>query len=143
MRTHHATIAIFSFGVLLCGCASEYDGEPRYPLTGTATFNGEPIDLGSISLIPAGGGGRASGGVITDGKYVIPEIKGPNAGTYRVEVHWLKRTGRELLDQETGAMYDERVEALPDQFHKNSELTVEIPATENAHNLGLTASGTG
>jgi hypothetical protein len=48
-----------------------------------------------------------------------------------VEIHWLKRTGKQLRDAETGEMYDERKEALPDKVHTNSELTVEVPLPEN------------
>ena len=138
-----AVVGILGLSVLLMGCGREYDGDQRYPLSGTAAFGGEPIDLGSISLIPMNGSekgaARASGGVIRDGKYEIPEPKGPNAGTYRVEIHWLKKTGRELLDAETGDMYDERKEVLPPKFHKQSDLTLEIPAPENTHNLELSA----
>jgi hypothetical protein len=135
-------VAVLSLTGLLSGCGGG-EGDGLYPLSGLATFNGEPIDLGSIALIPAGGGGgeqmRASGGVIKDGKYLIPPEKGPTAGTYRVEVHWLKKTGKTLVDEETESLYDERIEALPPEFHRKSDLTIEIPAPENTHDLKLTA----
>jgi len=125
---------------VLVGCGgSKYSGEKRYPLAGDVTFEGQPVDLGSISFIPAGKG-RASGGVITDGKYDVPVENGANAGTYRVEIHWLKRTGRKLRDAETGEMYDERREALPDKLHTNSDLTVEVPLPENRHDFKLKSS---
>ena len=73
---------------------------------------------------------RFSGGVIQDGKYTLPEEKGATAGKYRVEISWLKVTGKQLKDAETGEMYDERVEALPDKYHKNSELTAEVPSED-------------
>ena len=122
---------------VLAGCSgSKYSGDKRYPLTGEVTFEGQPVDLGSISFIPEGKG-HASGGVIKDGKYEVPEEKGATAGTYRVEIRWLKRTGRQLKDAETGEMYDERREALPDKFHTNPELTVEVPLPENRHDFNL------
>jgi hypothetical protein len=129
--------------VVVAGCGgASYDGDKRFPLSGTATFDGQPIDLGSISLIPVGGGageggGRATGEVIQDGKYSISEEKGPTAGKYRAEVSWLKLTGRRLKDPDTGEMYDERKEALPDKYVKGSEITIEVPAPENTHNLEL------
>jgi hypothetical protein len=122
-----------------CGGA-KYKGEKRYPLSGDVTFDGQPVDLGSISLIPEGSKGGASGGVINDGKYKVPEEKGPTAGTYRVEIHWLKRTGRQLRDPESGEMYDDRREALPGKFHTSSELTVEVPAPDNRHDFNLKSS---
>lgn len=127
--------------VVLAGCGgSKYSGEKRYPLAGEVTFEGQPVDLGSISFMPAEGQGRSSGGVITDGKYAVPEEQGANAGTYRVEIHWLKRTGRQLRDADTGEMYDERKEALPDKLQTNSELTVEVPSPENRRDFKLKSS---
>jgi hypothetical protein len=141
MRRLFVTIGLLGLGVVPLGCGGE-DGDGLHPLSGSATFNGEPIDLGSIALIPAGGGGtasqRASGGVIQDGAYQIPQEKGLNAGTYRVEVRWLKKTGRELTDPMSGDKYHERKEALPAKFHARSELTIEIPAPEDKHDLNLT-----
>jgi len=122
---------------LLAGCGGpKYSGAKRYPLAGEVTFEGQAIDLGSISFIPAGDG-FPSGGVITDGKYAVPEEKGVSAGTYRVEIHWLKRTGKQLRDAETGEMYDERREALPAKLHANSELTIEVPLPKNRHDFKL------
>ena len=125
----------------LVGCSgAKYKGDKRYPLTGQVTFDGQPVDVGSISFIPEGGSGRASGGVITDGKYDVPEEKGVTAGAYRVEISWLKRTGKKLRDPESGEMYDERREALPDKLRANSELTVEVPLPENRHDFNLKSS---
>ncbi len=124
---------------ILIGCGGEkYPGDKRFPLTGSASYNGQPIDLGSLSLTPAGGDAKSvSGGVIQEGKYEIPEAKGPNAGTYRVELHWLKLTGKQLLDNTTGEMYDERVEGLPAKFQQKSELTIEVPTPDNTYNFEL------
>lgn len=126
--------------VLLAGCgSSKYSGDKRYPLEGEVTFEGEPIDLGSIAFIPSGekGKGRTSGGVITDGKYAVPEEQGASAGTYRVEVHWLKRTGKKLRDAESGEMYDERREAIPKSLDQSADLTVEVPLPGNRHDFKL------
>jgi hypothetical protein len=132
-----ATIGGLGLCALLASCSgSSYSGDKRYPLEGEVTYGGQPVDLGSISFIPDGKG-RHSGGVIENGKYAVPEEKGANAGTYRVQIHWLKRTGKQLRDAESGEMYDERREALPDKFHANSELTVDIPAPENRHDFLL------
>src|SRR6188474_2203623 len=114
MRQFISTFSCLTLCALLAGCGGpKYSGDKRYPLAGDVTFEGQPIDLGSISFIPQGGNGPHSGGVITDGKYAVPEEKGATAGNYRVEIHWLKRTGKKLRDPDTGEMYDERKEALP------------------------------
>ena len=135
------TIGLLSLILLAQGCGGE-EGDGLHSLSGAATFDGDPIDLGSIALIPVGAGGtggqRPSGGVIQNGRYEIPREKGPNAGTYRVEVRWLKKTGRELTDPMNGDKYDERKEALPAWYHAKSDLTVEIPAPDDNHDLNLT-----
>jgi hypothetical protein len=133
-------IGLLGLCLMASGCGGD-DGDGLFPLSGSVSFNGEPIDLGSIALIPAGGGSannRSSGGVIQNGTYQIPQEKGLSAGTYRVEIHWLKKTGRELTDPMSGDKYDERKEALPARFHTRSELTLEIPAPDNKHDLDLT-----
>lgn len=141
MSQRKSTICCLALCALLVGCGGpKYRGDKQYPLEGEVTLDGQPVDLGSISFLPESGKARHSGGVITDGKFTIPEENGANAGTYRVEIHWLKRTGKRLRDAETGEMYDERREALPGKFHSNSELTVEIPLPQNHHSFELKSS---
>jgi hypothetical protein len=135
-----STFCCFAVCAAIAGCGGpKYKGDKQYPLAGEVTVDGQPVDLGSISFIPQGKG-RSSGGVIKDGKYTIPEENGANAGTYRVEIHWLKRTGRQLKDAESGEMYDERREAIPDKLNTNPELTVEVPLPENRHDFNLKSS---
>ena len=141
MRKLASTFCCLGLCAVLAGCSgAKYSGDKRYPLVGEVTFEGQPVDLGSIAFIPVSGQGRGSGGVITDGKYTVPEEKGATAGTYRVEIRWLKLTGRKLRDADTGEMYDERREALPDKFHANSDLTAEVPQPENRHDFKLKSS---
>ena len=138
MSKPYSTVYALGLCALFVGCGgAKYAGDQRFPLSGAANLDGQPIDLGSISFIPASETGRASGGVIQDGKYDVPEEKGATAGKYRVEMHWLKRTGKRLLDAESGEMYDQRLEALPDKFHTNSELTVEVPFPTNTFDFDL------
>ncbi len=131
--------------LMLCaavgGCGgAKYSGDKRFPLTGEVTFDGQPVDVGSIAFIPQSGKSKPAGGVITDGKFDIPEESGATAGTYRVEIRWLKQTGKKLRDAESGEMYDERREALPEKFHGKSELTVEVPLPKNRHDFKLSAN---
>jgi len=140
MSKLNSTFCRLALCIVLAGCSgSKYRGDKQYPLAGEVTYEGQPVDLGSISFMPQGKG-RSTGGVIKDGKYTVPEEKGANAGTYRVEIHWLKRTGRQLRDAETGEMYDERREAIPDKLNTNPELTVEVPLPENRHDFNLKSS---
>jgi hypothetical protein len=89
--------------------------------------DGQPIEAGTISFLPTDHDRqRVSGGPITDGAYSVMEARGANAGVYRVEIHWFRKTGRMVLDALTGDMIEERKEGLPKRYHKASELTVEV-----------------
>jgi hypothetical protein len=113
--------------VAVAGCGRTDYPDQRFPLTGEATFDGEPIDWGAISFLPmAGEKQRVSGGIIQDGKYDVPEAKGANPGKYRVEIRWAKLTGKKVIESDSGELIDERKEGLPSKFHKDSELTVDV-----------------
>jgi hypothetical protein len=134
-------LLIFSLAAcLLAGCSRrDYDGPRRYPLSGKVTYDGQPIDFGSISFMPAEGQ-RVSGGLIENGAYAVPEEKGANAGKYRVEIRWQKLTGNKKRDPDSGEMYDERKEALPPKFHSDSELEVEVTPEKTTFDFDLKSS---
>jgi hypothetical protein len=121
------------------GCGeAEYEGAARYPLSGKVTWDGQPIDLGSIAFLPtAGAEQRVSGGEIVDGAYAIPEARGANAGKYRIEIRWQKKTGRQVKEAWSGEMVDERVEGLPDKYHASSELTAEVSGAQTTFDFHL------
>jgi hypothetical protein len=96
-------------------------------LSGKITYDGQTVDA-SISFLPESGEQRVSGGVITDGAYSVSEAEGANAGPYRVEIRWHKKTGRQFRDNDLGVMLDERKEGLPEMFHAKSALRVEVSA---------------
>jgi hypothetical protein len=130
------------FGCLLLGAlfgckTQEYPGAKRYPLSGRVTYDGEPIDLGSISFLPTDGGDqRVSGGYIENGEYSVPEGQGANAGKYRVEIRWQKATGKQVKERSED-LTEQRVEGLPAKYHKNSELTAEVSAKQTRFDFDL------
>lgn len=123
---------------LLTGCQRQtYKGPKRYPLSGTITFDGQTVDAGNISFLPESGEQRVSGGVIKDGAYSISEADGGNAGPYRVEIRWHKKTGRQFRDRDLDMMLDERKEGLPEKFHTNSKLRVDLSAQQTTFDFDL------
>ncbi len=122
----------------LGGCGRTYDGSQRYPLSGKVSYDGAPIDAGTISFLPVDGAElRVSGGEIVDGAYSVPEERGANAGKYRVEIHWAKKTGKKYFDNELKLENDERKEALPPRFHAKSELTAEVSGRQSTFDFHL------
>jgi hypothetical protein len=101
---------------------------------------GVPIDAGTISFLPADAKTqRVSGGTITDGVYKVEEAMGANAGEYRVEIHWYKKTGRKVRDPATDDLIDERKEGLAKKYHAESELKVWIGPGQTQFDFDLSS----
>ncbi|WP_406697956.1 hypothetical protein V5E97_03790 [Singulisphaera sp. Ch08] len=75
--------------LLTGGCGSDaVDDRPREPISGTVTFDGQPLKDGTIQLQPASQKeGVASGGTVTDGHFEIPRTEGPVPGNYSVAIY--------------------------------------------------------
>jgi hypothetical protein len=119
--------------IFLMGCS----GDGRRAVSGEVTLDGEPVNGGSIVFLPATGEGIKGAAEIVGGKYVIPAEQGLQPGSYRVEINWSKPTGKQIPSGDPGMLMDERVEAIPAQFNKDSTLTAVITAGENKHNFPL------
>jgi len=111
----------------LTGCGSDppYKGPQRFPLSGKVTFDGMPVDGGTISFIGPGKS-NPSGGSISSGTYEVPEDRGANADTYRVEIHWLKPTGEKVKDEDTGGMVDVVKEVIPAKYNTQTQLKADV-----------------
>jgi hypothetical protein len=131
------SLVAFASLLLVAGCSRSYSGDRRFPLSGTVRVDGEPLDVGAISFIPANDKQRVSGGPISNGAYSVDEATGANAGTYRVEVRWYKKTGRQLKDADTGEFYDERKEGLPKRYHQDSTLTADVGSGQTTFDFDL------
>ena len=55
-------------GVLIAGCG---EADPRVPLSGTVTWNGKPIEDGTITLVPTDNKSPSSSSPIKDGAFSI------------------------------------------------------------------------
>lgn len=89
VSTRSAWAAILvSSAVLLCGCGSQSD--PRFDVSGSATFAGNPIPSGSILFEPdaaKGNHGPAGFATIKDGKYdTAVDGKGTIGGPHIVKL---------------------------------------------------------
>lgn len=130
-------VALVTVGFLI-GCGGKaYEGPARLPLTGKVTFDGQPIDGGTITFVPTIDKARPSGGAIVNGEYKVPEEKGANGGAYRVEIHWHKPTGKKIPDSDTGGLVDEVADVIPLQFNTQSTLTAEVSASKTQFDFDL------
>lgn len=123
-------IILFLAGLLLphSGCG---DGKPpKYSLSGTVTFNGQPIPDGSIMFQATDKRTAPDTALIVDGKYTL---KLP-AGEKLVMVEASKFVGPE--DKTMGVR--PRDQYIPHKYNIESKLTMEVkPQDGNVYDLPL------
>ncbi|HEV7281673.1 MAG TPA: hypothetical protein VGN57_15835 [Pirellulaceae bacterium] len=106
--------------VSLAGCGgASYDGPPRAEVFGAVTWNGEPVDGGTINFFPATSGGRTAGATIEQGKYRLEEAMGPEMGEYNVMINWGVKKNPDNLD-------DPLIEQIPPEYNKATTLKATI-----------------
>ena len=133
-RYRHAFVALMAALLVLPGCAS------RAAVEGAVTFDGAPVDGGSITFLPSESGSKRIqvSADIVNGKYNLPAGKGPTPGSYRVQIIWNKKTGKQIdTPGDTGVKMDETVPVIPAQFNTDSKLSAEIKSGANTVNFDL------
>jgi hypothetical protein len=136
LRLAAGTIAA---GVLIAtaGCG----GGNRAAVRGKVTLDGQPVETGLISFIPAKGTKSPSAGAaIARGEYEVQGDNLPVPGSYRVEIKAQKKTGKKVpvgSPAPPGTMADETVEAIPARYNTKSTLREELKAGPNVLNFDL------
>lgn len=109
--------------LLLSGCGGGSDAPVRYDLTGTVSFNGEPVPYGEILFLPdnsKGNQGAGSVATIKEGRYQTPVGKGLIGGPYRVEIK-----GFDALPISGAVPVGD--ESVPQPLFKKYETNVDFP----------------
>lgn len=154
-----AVMGMVAGGLLLSTMIGCGGGAPA-TLSGTVKFAGEPVADGSIRLTPnEGTPGTGGTGKITDGKYSITS-DGLKAGSHSVVIFAFRNTGRmveaagaepESVGVEEGeeggeggeggaakpVMEEEQEQYIPNQYNRNTTLTVDLKPGENTHDFDL------
>jgi hypothetical protein len=113
--------------LLLAGCGPRSD---RLAVGGSVTLDGAPLDEGSIRLTSTGSGKLfASGAMIQNGKFHVPQEKGLPPGTYRVEIS-SPDTAAPLVVYKgvpgEPALPPTAPERIPPEYNFNSKQTIEV-----------------
>lgn len=115
------------FVIILAGCGAAYPG--RVEVSGSVSYDGEPIEDGLIRFIPEGATrGSIAQGKIIDGQYHIDHLGGVAVGTNRVEI----RAYDPKVPEPMGPGIPPREQLLPERFNKESEL---ITTVENSRSV--------
>lgn len=111
-------------GVLGCG-----GGDPnRFPVSGSVTLKGVPLEKGTIQFIAVKegqGAFRHSGAKIEAGTYEIPRENGLSPGTYRVLISSGRVEGI-VSDGPNQRESPKPRETIPPAYNTKSNVTVEI-----------------
>jgi hypothetical protein len=135
MRATSVLLAVLPL-LVMSGCGGP---DNRAEVSGSISFNGQPLASGSISFVPAEGNkGPSSGGSIVDGRYSVPRAKGVALGKNRVSILSPVKTGRKI-EFGGGRVEDEWVQSIPAKYNEQSELVREIQPGSNRLDFELYA----
>lgn len=77
--------------LLLAGC-----GKSAPAVNGTVTWDGAPVEEGTISFAPSDGKGASSGAAISAGKYRVAGQAGLTPGKKTVSIQAVRKTGKKI-----------------------------------------------
>jgi hypothetical protein len=116
--------AVSCLAIVSCsGCSRQ---PPSAEVRGEVTFDGEPIENGSIAFQPADGVGPSAGGEIKRGLYCVRVPPGRK----RVEIHGSKRVGKRPPTPENPVEEDIYREFIPPDYNLKSTLNEEVKEPE-------------
>lgn len=124
-----ASLLLTVLVILVAGC----DSGPRLlPIFGTVSFEGKPIEKGTIEFIPTDGtSGPSTGGSIKAGRYEVAAAHGPRKdGVYQVRITAPKKTGKTMpnIMQAGGPPLELEENFIPPKYNLDSTLKITVTA---------------
>jgi len=105
---------------LLLGCG----GDGKVPIQGTATWNGEPIEIGYVELQPTDNAGQFASAEIREGKFTLRTSPGPR----RVKITAQRKIGEIPPSERIPTAEPIMHQYIPARFNTESETEIEIKA---------------
>jgi hypothetical protein len=130
VQRHGSALACLLILFLISGCG----GDGRLPVTGTVSYQGQPIKAGQITFIPDGQMAPAGGAPIVDGAYSIPSETGLPEGNYKVAVS--AKDGPQAQDEMPGEHIEPK-ETIPAKYNADTELRAKVERGSTTHNFNL------
>jgi len=130
-------LILFVMLSLVIGCS-----QAPYPVKGSVTYNGKPVEEGTITFEPADGNGPPLGGAIQNGEYdFIAPIETNNK--FIVRILGMRKTGRRIeagMPAPKGTMVDEVERFIPASYNEKSTLSASLPPA-NADRIDFNLKG--
>jgi hypothetical protein len=131
---HVSSTLLLSLLVALAGGCGGNAGPERVVVSGTVTYNGEPVSNGSIFFAPVPTcPAPASGTCIVNGQYKADAKGGVPVGTHTIQVEaYRKLTSQPDMDGPTPTRGEPREQYLPERFNVHSRDQITIPSGSRA-----------
>jgi hypothetical protein len=123
--SHFRKIQVLAMFFLITLCFNGCGESKLSEITGTVTYDGKPVEQGSIAFIPVDGNmGPSGGGSITNGKYHAYKI---TTGMAKVVINGAQVTGQKKMEYgpSTQTVITSN-ELLPAKYNTDSELKYEV-----------------
>ena len=122
---------------LLAGCGGGSDGPTEYAVTGTVTFDGEPLAEGSLLFIDPAGKSRSYPGVIKEGVFSSEMT----AGKKTVQITAIRPDPGKTVPSGDGLSQEPAFEQyIPAKYNKKSTLEIEVTDSgDNKFEFDLTS----
>lgn len=140
MNTKHL-ISLTSCIVLLAslsfvaGCGP---GDGMITISGNVTLDGEPVEDGSISLMPINGGSMG-GGIIENGYYTAKSSPGEMA--VQIHAHKMVEKKNPTREEIERGLTEDSVSIIPNVYNRQSKLRINVAPEQKNFEFNLTKDG--
>jgi hypothetical protein len=128
---------LFSFSLFTLLAAIGCGGDSRFEITGSVSYQGRPIESGSIDFQPLEDAASSGSASISNGRYTIPQKLGLTPGKYRVSITTVgaKPQAKDVPPGSGDATPPK--EKLPEKYNSQSTLTYQVVSGKNEANFNL------
>jgi len=120
---------------LLTGCGPS-DG--MITISGSVTLDGEPVEDGSISLMPINGGSMG-GGLIENGHYTAKSSPGEMA--VQIHAHKMVKKQNPTREEVERGLTEDSVSIIPPTYNRQSKLRITVAPDQKNFEFNLTEDG--
>ena len=121
--------AIIALVLIVAGSGCRPSEPPKYPVAGVVQFNDQPIENGTMTLIPKSPQARTTVGEIVNGKYAM-EV---TAGDWTVNIQAVREKG--LPDPNGGEV--PREQYIPAKYNSDSSTIITVPSDQTEFDYDL------
>lgn len=134
-RVWKVLLPCVGLALYLTGCNSS----GLIQLSGTVTLDGQPVEEGSISLMPVDGKGVTGGGLISNGTYTAESSPGEMA----VQIYAYKTVEKAnpTTEEIERGLSTDRVQLLAPVYNRQSKLRIRVSSSERNFDFPLTSQG--